>query len=244
MPLAANQGVEVALPNFMHLTIAHADSLAKDLGLELKRAGTRVDDDVLPGYVVDQSPAPGLTVKKGRNVDVVLSIRSERILCPNLIGRDPSDAQLIADSAGLKINEKNVTYQFSNSSPEGVVMSQLPKPAESVNKGEPIALVVSLGREPRDNEIVAPSLVGRMLDEIKVLLQAHKVQLGEVVPIPDIAPINTILSQDPPPGKKMVKDGKVNLKVSTGAGGDSTKVKSPDKTATKKAPKAKAKKKK
>jgi len=215
MPLVVYQGVEVPVPRFINMPYARADSLAKFMRLEVQKAGTRIDDSLIPGTVIDQSPAPNLTVKRGRVIELVTSARAELIRCPNLVGRSPLDADLIADSTGVRVNDKATTYAFSSSVPYGVVMRQNPRPGESVNKGEPLSLVVSLGIEPRI--IKAPSLIGLRADEIRMLMASRKLTVGKSATIADstVAP-GTIVWQSPVVGTAMSPGGQIDIKVSSG----------------------------
>jgi len=212
MPLVAYQGVEVEMPNLYHLPINRADSLAGSLGLEIRRAGIRVDDHIPPGFVVDQAPAHGLMVKQGRIVDAVLSVKPERIHCPNLMGLSARDAKLIADSAGLRIPDNMMNYSFYPGYPAGTVVKQSPKAMQSMVKGDQIAVTISLGGEPSVTTV--PSLIGQKISEIKFLLLQNRVQIGKIENVVDPNyPANTIVSQEPLAGTSLEPNSKINVKV-------------------------------
>lgn len=212
MPLVALQGVEVEMPSLHHLPVGKADSIAGAVGLEIRRAGIRVDETVPPGYVVDQSPSAGLLVKRGRIVDAVLSVKPERIHCPNLTGLSARDAKLIADSAGLKLTDRDISYSFYSDYPAGTVVRQSPKPMHSMNKGETIAVTISLGGEPSSSS--TPNLLGQKVGEIRFLLLRNRVHLGNVERVVDpTSPPNTIISQEPAPGSPIEPNSRINVRV-------------------------------
>ncbi|MDP8239458.1 MAG: PASTA domain-containing protein [Candidatus Hatepunaea meridiana] len=212
MPLIALAGIERDMPNLHHRHYYEADSVCSVRGLNLIWGRTRIDDNLPPGTILDQFPVAGVKVKPGRRVEVVVSNREGLVICPDVVGKSPREAGIIAGSSGLVVNPDKLRYWHSGSYPEGVVMGQKPEPCMAMDRGEELILTVSLGKRP--TEIVAPDLAGRKLNDIGIILAKYRLRKGEIVKYPDRSvPPGTILSQKPAPGTPMEAGGKVSLRV-------------------------------
>ncbi len=73
---------------------------------------------------------------------------SEKISVPSLVGKTDSEAQSAIKSAGLKVG--TVTYQYSDETEKGYVVSQSPYSGNKVNAGSTVNIVVSKGKKPED----------------------------------------------------------------------------------------------
>jgi serine/threonine-protein kinase len=202
MPLIALAGVERTVPNLRYMHVNQADSLCKELGVEIVHSRYRVEDKQPSGTILDQFPVAGSIVKPGRRIEVVVSEQELSVKCPNVVGMSPREASLKASSFGLKVDDANIRYSHSSSSPEGVVTAQRPIAGDELTKGTELILTVSLGKTP-DN-IIAPDLKGRNINDIRLVLTKYSLRLGKVPHFPDSSvPQGTIISQDPPAGTAM-----------------------------------------
>ncbi|MBT7788297.1 MAG: PASTA domain-containing protein [Calditrichaeota bacterium] len=164
------------------------------------------------GTVVDQFPVAGSLVKPGRRVEVVLSVREQLLICPDVMGRSPREAVLIADSTGIVVLLENVTYRHSNALPEGVIMYQQPQPNERILRNSELSLTVSTGTKPE--KIVAPDLIGRQISEIDLVLAKFELKLGQVSRYPQKSSREgIILEQTPKSGTAMVSGQRIDLKI-------------------------------
>ncbi len=66
-------GAEVAVPEVIGHSGDEAEKLLADAGLVMKTVGAVKDSSLPEGYVVQQEPEPGITVRKGRTVKVRVS---------------------------------------------------------------------------------------------------------------------------------------------------------------------------
>ena len=212
MPMITLAGVEREVPDMHHLDFERADSICNSLGLQLIKGRTRIEDKQNPGTILDQFPVAGAIVKPGRRIEVVISAQAGLSICPNMIGRSPREAAIMAHSAGLYVNPEKMRYWHSSSFPEGVVMRQSPQSGTEMNRGVELILTVSLGEKPE--EIFAPDLVGRKGDAIGVILAKNSLRRGNIVRFPDrSSPSGTVLSQDPPAGTPMKPGGRVSVRI-------------------------------
>jgi serine/threonine-protein kinase len=83
----------VALPDWRNFALSAAQSQAEGLGLivaVVEEASSAVD----AGFVVRQSPSPGLVVQPGATVTLIVSI-GDQLRFPNIIGLDRADAETL-----------------------------------------------------------------------------------------------------------------------------------------------------
>lgn len=101
-------------------------------------------DPVAAGLVVSQSPAGGSQVVTGSSVSLVLSLGPVmQVAVPNLIGQAQTQAQLLANGAGLALGALMTVHHPSVLA--GLVIAQSPVADTLVDLGTTIAITVSLG---------------------------------------------------------------------------------------------------
>lgn len=126
---------------------------------------------------------------------------------PDVAGAKLAAAQVRLQKSGLQTVVRRV---YSDESP-GTVIETRPASGGIVFGDQSVMVVVSIG--PRTADL--PDLVGKSLEEAKSLVGRAGLAIGEVTRRHDAAAANTVISQDPEPGK--VRGGTpVNLVVSDG----------------------------
>lgn len=114
-------------------------------GLQLKVSGEEFDEKISPNKIITQNPASGTTVKKNREIYVVVSKESKVIALkiPDLISKELEEATAIIEEYGLTLGK--VTYTNHPSVPQGVVIAQTPEPGNINSGNNTINLLVSKG---------------------------------------------------------------------------------------------------
>ncbi len=200
------------MPDLRKISFDEADSICKLAGVELLPARIRSDDKLPPGIVIDQYPQAGSIVKPGRRAEVVVSGTAGLVPCPEVIGKAPSEAGLIADSSGLWLNIEAIRYRFSEIDPEGVIIEQSPLALTGLLKGSELRITVSLGSEPLNPSV--PDLIGVNIENATLMLRKQGLRLGEVVKYPDRNHHpGTIIEQSMAPGASIGMDNIVNVRV-------------------------------
>jgi len=194
---------EVIVPNIENKSVLEALKIVSDLGLGLKKV-TEVYNPQLPaGTIVNQQPQAGMTVRKGRVINVVVSLGGEKVFVPNVLGEDKRKAEVIIRQYGLVVGSMTECYSLRYS--KGKVMWQSHSEGSIVDKNTPIDLKISLGLPP-DNIILMPDFINKSLSEVKSWAETYGLQLNikyksvEQIPQNDI-----VVEQNPPP------DSVVNL---------------------------------
>ncbi len=113
------------------------------------------DDSADVGTVVRQSPAEGETVGDNMTVTLYVSSGPEAVLVkvPDITNRSEADAQKLLDEAGLETGQ--ITTEYSDTVPEGYVVSQKTEAGTEVEEGSSIDFTISLGAEESKAETKA-----------------------------------------------------------------------------------------
>ena len=123
------------------LSLTDATALLEGAGFVVGRVDTANDAEFAKDIVIRSSPASGSTEKKGARIN--LTVSSGQVEMPGMVGQPISDA--IARIEALR-GVPNITYEHSDSVPEGAVISM--SPTGVVPQGQVINLVVSTGPAP------------------------------------------------------------------------------------------------
>jgi beta-lactam-binding protein with PASTA domain len=96
--------------------------------------------------------------------------------------------------------------------PAGHVISQRPAAGRVIRQGRRVNLIVSLGKD----YFKAPDYTQKRLDEAQREILAASFRLGSVARIPSDLPRDTVLAQDPAPGRAIDRQGTISLLLSAG----------------------------
>ena len=134
----------VNVPDVVGLTQTDANAAIITAGLVVGTITTDYNDSVAAGDIISQSPAAGTTVEPNTAVDIVISLGTEEVDVPNVVGMTQSDADSAIIAAGLIVG--TVTTAYNDSVAAGDVISQSPTAGTGVDPNTAVDLVVSLGR--------------------------------------------------------------------------------------------------
>ncbi|GAB3623425.1 Stk1 family PASTA domain-containing Ser/Thr kinase [Mariniluteicoccus endophyticus] len=152
-------------------------------------------ENVPSGSVLSTDPAPGLDVRRGGTVTVVVSKGPERYEMPTVVGQpvDQARAQLARTNLGVGA----VTEDFDDLAVSGTVIRASVEPGTQLRRDDRVDLVVSKGPRPID----ITSWAGRSADEAKSSLE----KAGFKVVLKDenhkTVPAGRVISQTPDKGR-------------------------------------------
>ncbi|MFI5933328.1 Stk1 family PASTA domain-containing Ser/Thr kinase [Actinoplanes sp. NPDC051494] len=196
-------------PQLVNATRQIAEQQATTGGFSIRYDDGRYDENTPKDVVLAQNPPAGENMLKGGVLDVTLSLGPERYQVPDIVGLEQAAAKGELDGAKLKVKEG--TAKYSDTVPQGVVISSDPKAGESLKPGETVTIVVSKGKAP----ISVPDVKGKSIDEARAQLQGLGLRVLEERQDSD-EPANSILSQSPDPGTGVEKDTEIKLRISNG----------------------------
>ncbi|GAA0478430.1 serine/threonine protein kinase [Paractinoplanes deccanensis] len=196
-------------PTMVNMTKAQAELYAKQNGFDLFYAEGQFSENVAKDTVVAQDPAAGERIVRGGAITLTLSLGKERFAVPDLAGLELTAAQGELEQMGLKI--KKGGHQYSDTIPEGAVISSDPKSGTELKRGDTVTVVTSDGKAP----IQVPELVGKNINDVRNELAGLGLQAQERYKDSD-QPADTVIAQTPKPGTGAARDDVVTLDVSKG----------------------------
>ncbi|MBU4209574.1 MAG: PASTA domain-containing protein, partial [Proteobacteria bacterium] len=101
---------KVVVPDLVGKDVVLILEMLSDLGLNTKIKGSEYSDNVPKNHVIFQEPEPGSEIKKRRDIRIIISKGTKRILMPNLKGLSIQQARLIIEENGLSLNKLSSTY--------------------------------------------------------------------------------------------------------------------------------------
>jgi serine/threonine-protein kinase len=165
-------------------------------------------DDVAEGLVISISPGSGEEVRHDTDFTMLVSLGREPVRVPRLDGLTVKQARSAVENAGLEFKQTGESY--SESVPEGEILSQDPQPGPGQFRGDQVSVTVSKGREP----ILIPEVADLPVDEARDILgrAGFEVDVQSVTP-PETAPLNRAVATDPPGGEYGYLGDRITLTV-------------------------------
>jgi beta-lactam-binding protein with PASTA domain len=204
----AVQGREVSMPDLIGKSSADAKAILEGRGLQLKVVD-RVYGNIPANAVARQSPPAGERMKVGQNAHVVLSLGSQNVLTPSLIGQSLRVARIQLLQVGLQLGEVS-TYSAPATQADSI-LQQSPLPGTRAASPR-VDLLVAQGETPAT--YVMPWVVGLSLPEADRLLTSAGLKLAKTtyVPAPQW-PKGAVTEQTPDPGSKIGSDSDIQMVV-------------------------------
>ncbi len=155
------QQEEVRVPDLTGRDIVTVIDLVTQQGLQLK-IDRRDPHPTLPrDSVISQSPAPGSSIKKGRQVHIVISQGPSDLQAPKIVGEQFRKADIMIRQGGF--SPGSISRISSSTVERDVVIAQDPPAGSPLDKGGRISLLVSSGRKV--DQLVMPNLAGKTAEE-------------------------------------------------------------------------------
>ncbi len=186
-----------------------------DASAALDQASLRVEssesfsESVPKGQVISMQPAAGTEVSKQSLVLLVVSKGPERYDVPKLVGDKASRIKAVLAPLTLK---SKTTEDWSETVPEGSVISQKPAPGTAVKRGTVVEVVVSRGRRPIDvpdvRQLPVDQATAKLTEAGLAPVRAEDVNH-------DTVPAGHVVSQQPEQGT-LFRGDEVTIVVSKG----------------------------
>ena len=101
---------------------------------------TQPSNTAAPGTVITQSPAGGSSVAQGTTVSLVIASAPAPVSVPNVQGQKAAAATTALTAAGFKVTPSS--QAVTNSSQNGIVLSQSPTGGRKAKKGSTVRIVI------------------------------------------------------------------------------------------------------
>lgn len=203
--LYVSKGIDMKdVPNVVGKGQDEASRTLTDAGLALGAVTDAYSEKVPPGQVISQSVAAGTSLAHDSTVDVVLSKGREPRTVPTLTGKGASAAKSSIEALGLVASP---TEAYSDTVPEGQVISQQTREGSTVYRGDSVSYTVSKGPEM----VTVPDVVGLQRQEARNKLEGAGLTVQEDLILGGF--FNTVRSSDPAGGSKVKKGSTVTISI-------------------------------
>ena len=202
---------DLPMPNLIGLSLEAAEEIAKENDFQINVIDRVINDEYEAGQIISQNVDEGVRIRPGYPVGVIVSRGQNSTTVPLLVNRSLLEAEELIREANLRIS---VTYEFHDSVPIDVVISQDIEPMTSVDPNTRITVVVSKGEETR--EVVMIQLVGMTISQAMNEIVGMDLVVGETKYEPNDAPPNQVTWQSYDPGTTLETGTAVDLYVSSG----------------------------
>ena len=162
--------VPVPVPDLTGATQAAASDAVAKAGLAVGNVSEKASEEIASGVVLDWSPKGGMA-PTGSAVDLVVSSGPAPRTVPDLGGRSFDAASTALGALGLKVGRAD---EYSDTVPEGQVISSNPGAGAKVARGSTVSVVVSKGQP------VVPDVKGLSVGDASSRLQAVGLKVGNV----------------------------------------------------------------
>ncbi len=180
------------VPTVTGLPLAEANAALKADDLIIGSVGNAYDEDVPRGAVVSASVEPGTELEFGSRVDIVLSDGPVPREVPSLVGLSPEQATAVLAEAGL-VYAQSEEGEFSETVPEGLIISANYQPGELVERDSAVTAVLSRGLP----FIQIPDLKGKTGAEAATVLENLGFRVVSIIGSPN----KQVIETDPPLGE-------------------------------------------
>ena len=204
---------EIVLPNFVGMiydTDIKDNSDYADLEFEITYGNVPSKQ---PGEVLRQTPAAGMTVKKGKTVSLTVNGEAEQVVVEDVKGYKQQDAYDTLKA--LKLSPKIQAVADDDTAVGYVVKTDLAA-GSTVSTGTTVTIYVSSG--PSTESAVIPNIVGYQYSTAKEELEAAGFVVTAEYDDESDKDENTVLSVSPNEGEKAKKGSVVTVTVSSGKG--------------------------
>ena len=208
------QQEEVRVPDLAGQDIVTVIETVSQQGLQLK-VDRREPHPTLPrDAVISQTPAAGSSIKKGRQVHVVVSTGPSDTQTPKLVGEPYRKADIMIRQAGFVPG--TLSRVSSGSVERDTVIAQDPAAGSPFDKGGTISMLVSSGRKIKT--FVMPALTGKRAEEAVRIIDRmglqHRTSYKATGDKAAAATEHTVIRQNPGAGSPVAADATVDIIVS------------------------------
>jgi serine/threonine-protein kinase len=205
----AGPGAKTTVPRVMGSTSAIAQQSLTRSHLD-GRVVRSFDETVKAGLVLASDPPAGREIRRGSTVTLTVSKGRERHDVPELAGRTQAEAEQRVTDALLTVGK--ISRAFSETVPEGQVISTSPAAKTLVKRATPVDMVISRGRQP----IKFADWTGQPVDQAVKALTDVKLKVDATKEaFSDTVPKGSVISQSPATGT-LFEGGLVTMVVSKG----------------------------
>jgi len=207
-------GKSILVPDYKGIALSNALE-QKPAGLEFKVVEQKESRRAPAGVIIDQKPAPGSVVKRGRDIQLILSLGASKSPMVRVIGLDLRRAGLELRRAGFRVGR--LSYLPGPATNDGKVLAQEPLEGSLAGRETRVSLLIG---SQLDKARRVPNFRGLSLQQATDLAVRENWELADIDEKWDSQkPEGIVLNQEPVPGlewifvQKSAKMSKIRLVV-------------------------------
>ena len=212
---------EVAVPKIEGKSLVDALQTVSALDLSLQHESTDFDETLPAGTVIRQLPPPGMRIRTGRAVRVVISKGGQAAFVPDVMGKRLAEAQSMLANEGIQLGA--VSESYSADIAKGMVLDQHPSSGTVVTRGAMVDLQISKGTPPSGLPL-APDLGGKTPDDANQWAATAKVNVKVKEDKSAAGKPGTIIRQEPPPGQPILEGQDLTITIVPLTGGTASRL--------------------
>lgn len=205
------KGEMVSLPNLTGKTIEEAETELSKKKLFIVQKGIQFDNHWERGKIIFQEPSPSSRIKINKIVRVILSAGSEKVVVPQLVGKNLQSINSILEQAGLK--KGKISQVHTSKYAAGKIITQQPQASEEIGRNSRVSLLISQGE--REKRYLMPDLIGKRAGRVIAKLKEIEFRVEDLrySYYPGLES-GIIIKQFPPQGFRIQKRNLITLEVS------------------------------
>ena len=209
---------EVKVPELQDKTVLEAEKLLSEASLKIQVEDELYSDEIEKDKIISQLPKAGTTVKKGREITVVVSLGSSESEVPDLSGKTEQEARIALENENLVLG--TVTMVTDSEKAPGTVVYQSIEPDKTVKAGTSVDIMINdPNAEAEEETVTVPNVTGKPLEEALAMLKSAGLEAGNVNQVSSDSYFNNyVAAQQAKAGSSVAKGTAVGLSVSMGPG--------------------------
>lgn len=205
------KGEMITLPDLIGKTIEEARSVLAQKKIHIIQSGVRLHELYERGKIIYQDPEPNSKVRLNTDICVVLSAGKEKVIVPELVGKNLQSIGPTLDLAGLR--KGAISHVHTPKYAAGKIIAQYPLPLEEVGRDTSISFLVSQGQH--EIRYLMPDLIGKRATTVIAQLERMDFNVGNIRRrYYRGLDSGIIINQSPAPGSKIQKRNLITLEVS------------------------------
>ncbi len=206
----------IEVPSFEGMTYDDALDEAYGLGFDIEIVKEEYSEEFEQGTIIQQDYEKGDTIYKDDSVKVSISLGSDKVEVPNVVGKTSEEAS--EEFSKLPFDVKEV-YVYDELNPIDEIVDQFPDGGTKLSVGDEVTLYISRGEE--DKMVVTPNVVGKSEGDAIASIKSRGLVLGETInSYSDTVEEGIVMSQTISPGEEVPPNTSMNIVVSLGVDPD------------------------
>jgi len=196
------------VPEVVNKTFTDAYQILEDAGFAVEVMDSVWDPKIKPLTIIKQAPEPNQMVKASRIIYLTVNRAQPPLIdMPNLVGFSFRNALMYIEQVGLVLGDTTRKPDIARDAVLAQLYNGKPvSPGTRLFAGSKVSFV--LGSGLGDTEYPVPDLIGLTLGEARALLASAGVNIGAIIPDPDVTDKeNAYVYRQNPPTTTALPDG-------------------------------------